>query len=61
MLHCSLKKTYEQWSHHVNSGAMLHCSLKKPHELFMGFLITRSSKELLIVTCGCATVNGGTH
>ena len=40
---------------HVNSGGMLHCSLNKTHEqwshasLFMGFLSTRSSRELLYV------------
>jgi hypothetical protein len=29
--------------------------------MFMGFFIPRSTNELLLVTCGCATVNGGIH
>jgi len=36
----------EQWSHAA---------------LFIHFPVTRSSKELLLVTCGCTTGNDGTH
>jgi len=36
----------EQWSH---APLLIH------------FPITRSSKELLLVTCGCTTRNDGTH
>ena len=46
LFHCSLNKMDEQWSH---------------APLFIHFPITRSSKELLLVTCGCTTGNDGTH
>jgi hypothetical protein len=39
----------EQWSHN------------KMDEQWSHFPITRSSRELLLVTCGCTTVNDETH